>query len=176
MNRRGQRGLHRRNQTQTHFANSMSDRRMEALQILNTLCTLPLEKMNTFLLTCLYLSFTLYTCNPLHSRSHPSPLPQPPLIMQIGRGGFHFTILVAFSFKSSSEFQTSAIRQYNLCLLELLDVTLRMVTLNSYTLCRETKHPNAAVHCLQQTQRRTQTTSDPSAVFYAGGVIDFQAQ
>lgn len=37
------------------------DRRMQALQILNTLCTLLLEKMNTFLLTCLYLSFTLYT-------------------------------------------------------------------------------------------------------------------
>lgn len=37
------------------------DRRMQALQILNTLCTLPLEKMNTFLLTCLYLSFTICT-------------------------------------------------------------------------------------------------------------------
>lgn len=81
MNRRGWRGLHRRNQT--HFPNSMSDRRMQALQILNTLCTLPLEKMNTFLLTCLYLSFTLYTHIPYIHSPTLNPLPQPPPVMQI---------------------------------------------------------------------------------------------
>lgn len=34
----------------------------------------------------------------------------------------------------------------------------------NYTLCREIKHPNAAVHCLQQTYKQTQTTLDSSAV------------
>lgn len=59
---------------------------MQALQILNTLCTLPLEKMNTFLLTCLYLSFTLYTRIPYIPNPTPNPLPQPHLVMQIGGG------------------------------------------------------------------------------------------
>lgn len=38
----------------------------------------------------------------------------------------------------------------------------------NYTLCREIKHPNAAVHCLRQTYKQTQTTLDSSAVLYAG--------
>lgn len=60
MNRRVWRGLHTRYQTTTQFTSlkSLFDRRMQALQILNTSFTFPLEKMNTFLLTCLYLSFT----------------------------------------------------------------------------------------------------------------------
>lgn len=50
---------------------------MEALQILNTLCTFPLEKMNTFLLTCLYLSFTLYTHFPYIPDPYPSATTSP---------------------------------------------------------------------------------------------------
>lgn len=57
---------------------------MQALQILNTLCTLPLEKMNTFLLTCLYLSFTVYTRNPLHPKPRPQPSATTSPCMQIG--------------------------------------------------------------------------------------------
>lgn len=73
MNRRVWRGLHTRYQTTTQFTSlkSLFDRRMQALQILNTSFTFPLEKMNTFLLTCLYLSFTY-----VHASLPPRP-PQP---------------------------------------------------------------------------------------------------
>lgn len=97
----------------------------------------------------------------------PDPTPQPPattspLVMQIERveGGsppkFHFTILIAFSFKSSTQFGPSAIRQYNLCRSDYYRRDSVKGYTYSYTLCREIKHPNAAVHCLQQTYRRTQ--------------------
>lgn len=88
----------------------MSDRRiMAALQILHTLCTLPLEKMNTILLACLYLSFTLCTHSPQHPRAHP-------LISATNSCSMiRFYIINCISFKPNSQFLTSVIRWYSLC-------------------------------------------------------------
>lgn len=140
------------NQTQTQFANSMSDRGMEALQILNTLCTLPLEKMNTFLLTCLYLSFTLYT----HFLYFPLPTPSlghPP------QKNWHFTIIIiiAFSFTSS----TFAIRQHDLCCSKYM-IFVRDYTY-IYTLCLgKQRVPRRQCIVLNKHVDKHKQTSDPS--------------
>lgn len=129
---------------------------MAALQILHTLCTLPLEKMNTILLACLYLSFTLCTHSPQHPRAHP-------LISATNSCSMiRFYIINCISFKPNSQFLTSVIRWYSLC--SSNDVLffvffLWKVTLHNITSKREIiiifkkNHPNAAVHRFQQTYK-----------------------
>lgn len=136
------------NQTQTQFANSMSDRRMEALQILNTLCTLPLEKMNTFLLTCLYLSFTLYTHFLYFPLPNPITRPHPPEKLTFYNNNNNNCILFYILDFCNQTAQFVLLRVHDFC--ERLHVHL-------HTVFRETTRPEAAVHCLEQTCRQTQT-------------------
>lgn len=104
---------------------------MQALQILNTLCTLPLEKMNTFLLTCLYLSFTVYTRVPYVPQPQPFP-----------RDASGRRLSLKFSPHNihplSAQFPTAAIGQYDVCRSDYVHVIV--VRGYSHTLCRQMKH------------------------------------
>lgn len=138
---------------------------MEALQILNTLCTLPLEKMNTFLLTCLYLSFTVCTRIPY------IPHPRQPPPCNANRLHFYNINCILFlnpqlNFQKNKK--ESAIRQYNLCRSDYKTWFCERFTLTVTHCVRDGERPHAAVHCLRHTYRQTQTTSDPSAVSSAG--------
>lgn len=118
------------------------DRRMQALQILNTLCTLLLEKMNTFLLTCLYLSFTLFT---LIWSSEP---PRPPLR---GPPKTHFSIFIAFSFYSPTQLWCLCSDSTNYGWAWFSESL-------SYTLCMDSLSPC----CSALSRHRSNRTTDPS--------------
>lgn len=128
----------------------MSDRRMQALQILNTLCTLPLEKMNTFLLTCLYLSFTLYTRIPYIPNPHPQPsaTTYPCNARRRGLLQISFYNINCISLSNPQLNFQHLQSDSTICVTQITRCDSVKGYSCSYTLCREIKHPNAAVHCL----------------------------
>lgn len=126
------------------FPNATSDRRMQALQILNTLCTLPMEKNE-------YISVNVSLFCNLHyiqiSLTSPSPHPpKSPLIRRILLR-VHLQYQPSSLWDPSASFLTSAIRKYKSgCKITRCDSVRAYI--NYHTLCRGVKSPNAAVHRL----------------------------